>query len=227
MSSITKSSLITIFALTAALAYLLVGISHFLMPPEQLHFAHGVTAEFFVSLSHEFLAFHFHYWAFILALLFTGGVFSLIQAEETWPRFYTIARLWAYLGLAVLTFDFARMHFQAIHWAAGFSSLSSPAKEVLLASGLDRLDPYGISFNLIGFFVITLNYLELRSRRLPRWIALLGLAGGLLLQLVLVGTVSHLSLLIDLAAGLGGIVIFPLWLVSFGLWQRKDQALPI
>lgn len=215
----TKSYLLTIFALTAALAYLVVGISHFLMPPEQLHFARGVTAEFFTSLSHESLAFHFHYWAFVLALLLTGGVFSLVQAEDSWPRFYFVVRFWAYLGLGMAAFDFARMHFQAIHWASIFSTLSLLLKEVLLASGLDRLDPYGISYNLIGFFVITLNYLELRSRRLPSWLAVLGLTGGLLLQLILIGTVCHLTLLIDLAAGLGAIVIFPLWLVSFGLWR--------
>ncbi|MCD6194531.1 MAG: hypothetical protein J7L26_13855 [Candidatus Aminicenantes bacterium] len=134
----TKSYLLTIFALTAALAYLVVGISHFLMPPEQLHFARGVTAEFFTSLSHESLAFHFHYWAFVLALLLTGEVFSLVQAEDSWPWFYFVVRFWAYLGLGVAAFDFARMHFQAIHGASIFSSLSLPQGDPPLVLSLRR-----------------------------------------------------------------------------------------
>jgi hypothetical protein len=48
--------------------------------------------------------------------------------------------------------------------------------------------------------------------------------GGFLLQFVFIGILVHIGLMIDIASGLGGIIIFPIWLISFGLWHLKTKA---
>jgi len=77
--------------------------------------------------------------------------------------------MWAIIGLALTGIDFSRMHSTALRLAGGFSSYSDAVKDVITAYGIDRLDAYGISFNLIGIYIFYLNYLSIRSRSLPRF----------------------------------------------------------
>ena len=165
-----KSRVVGIFSILSALSYLTVGISHFLMPPEQLHFAHGITARFFLSLSKDATFFHIHYWSFVIGSLLAMGVFICVRVAESDSLLYRITRMWAIIGLALTAIDFSRMHATALRLAGGFSSYSDAVKDVITAYGIDRLDAYyGISFNLIGIYIFYLNYLSIRSRSLPRF----------------------------------------------------------
>jgi len=157
------SFLLPVFAFAAAFMFIAEGITHFLMPPEQIHLAHGITPAFFTSLAANPAAFHIHYW--------TG--------------------------------------------------YSETIKAVILARGLDHIDPYGMAFNLTGIFVFYLSYRWFRTGDLPKWLTWTGMAGGVLLQFVLVGILTHTGRLIDLAAGLGGIVLFPLWLIGLGILRPE------
>jgi len=69
----------------------------------------------------------------------------------------------------------------------------------------------------VGIHIFYWNYLIIRSKFLPVWISCIGMLGGVLLQFVFIGTLTHIGLMIDIAAGLGGIVIFPIWLILYGL----------
>ena len=40
-----------LFLILSATGFIITGITHFLMPPEQLHFARNITSDFFISLS--------------------------------------------------------------------------------------------------------------------------------------------------------------------------------
>ncbi|NOX90698.1 MAG: hypothetical protein GXO77_16990 [Calditrichaeota bacterium] len=218
-----SSRTLGIFSILSAIAYLIVGITHFLMPPEQIHFAQGITADFFLSLSKNAAAFHFHYWAFVIASLLAMGVFLGAGIGESPSYLFKITRMWALLGFAITVLDFSRMHSNAIRLASEFLAYSGTVKASVLAHGLDRLDPYGIAFSLIGIHIFYLNFSGGRSRRLPEWMAFIGMSGGVLLQFVFIGSLTHIGLMIDLAAGLGGVIIFPLWLIAYGLWHLKTK----
>jgi hypothetical protein len=56
-----------------------------------------------------------------------------------------------------------------------------------------------------------------RANLIPRWLAILGLFGALVNELVFIGMVFHFALLIDLAAGVGGMIIGPVWFIGLGI----------
>ena len=220
-----KSSLLPVFSVLGALMFIAAGVTHFLMPPEQIHFAHGITERFFTSLAANPLAFHIHYWTFAAGALLGIGVFiNLPETEKNMP-FFRFSRTLAIIGLVLMAVDFLRMHNEAMHLASAFQGFSKTTKQVIIAKGIDHIDPYGIAFNLTGIFVFFLSYQWFRTGFIPAWIAVTGILGGVLLQFVLVGILTHTGILVDLAAGLGGIVLFPVWLMgmSFQFLNQKER----
>jgi hypothetical protein len=141
------------FAFVAAVAALIVGVSHFMMPRAQLHMATGVTPAFFESLAAGSGVFRVHYWAFVIvALAFTGVIVGCRRLlPEPRPLSYRIAEVWGVLGLAVTAIDFALMQSKAVSIAAAFGGLDASARSAVVAMGLPRLDPTGLfSFGLVG-----------------------------------------------------------------------------
>jgi len=92
---------------------------------------------------------------------------------------------------------------------------------MVLSSGLNRLDPYGIVFSLVGIHVLVWNYYAIRLRTMAIWLSCLGILGGVILQFVFIGTLCQASIMITIASGLGGILIFPIWLVFAGVESLK------
>ena len=209
-----------VFAILSAIFFWIAGITHFLMPEEQLHFARGITSEFFTSLGQNAIAFHIHYWAFFIASLMAMGVFILGRQEED-SSIFKVTRIWGIAGLALIALDFARMHYEAIHIASVFSTYPEAIKTMVLSSGLNRLDPYGIVFSLVGIHVLVWNYYAIRLRTMAIWLSYLGVLGGVILQFVFIGTLFQASIMITIASGLGGILIFPIWLVFAGVESLK------
>jgi len=145
------------------------------------------------------------------------GIVLYAKIEESDSYLFKITRVWALLGLSLIALDFSRMHYNAVHIASEFNSYTETLKVFILQHGIDRLEPYGIAFSLVGIHIFYWNYLIIRSKFLPVWISCIGMLGGVLLQFVFIGTLTHIGLMIDIAAGLGGIVIFPIWLILYGL----------
>jgi hypothetical protein len=87
------------------------------------------------------------------------------------------------------------------------------------------LDPGGFSkFCLAGIWLLVTGALMLRSRAFPRWLAYLGLVGGVGLLLLYVGGLTGTTVLI-LATGLpSSVLVGPLFWVAVGytLWARKS-----
>jgi hypothetical protein len=216
-----------IFAFVAAIAAATVGVSHFLMPRAQLHFATGVTEAFFESLAEGSGAFRMHYWSFVVATVaFTGVVMGGRQLVAT-PRslFYRVAEVWALVGLSVTAIDFALMQSKALSMAAGFGHLDVPARSAVVAIGLPHLDPTGLfGFGLFGLWLAAFSWAARRAlgSALP-WV---GILGALLYEAVFLGCLVHRPMLIDLGAGFGGVVIAPAWSVWLGIvvWRARDGA---
>lgn len=211
-----------IFSIFCAIFYIVVGITHYLMPQEQLHFSHGARAEFFVSIAKGAMAFHIHYWAFIVASLLAIGVVCGLRTDERRSLWLKFVRTLAIIGLALTAIDFARMHAQAIRFAGDYINASPVMQDVIIGRGIDRLDAYGLSFSMLGIWLLTISYSAIRTREWPGWIALMGIFNGVMLQFVLVGTVAHSGLLINMAAGLGGVVVTPILFIGIGTIHLRE-----
>ncbi len=220
----TNNKNIGFAALLCAAFYIIVGMTHFLMPSAQLHFSSGVTSEFFISLTKNATAFHVHYWAFVIASILNIGVIYGVTNHLKFSAFYQFTAILAIIGLSVTAYDFARMHYQAIHLAEKFVTSDAFIKDIILIQGLDRLDAYGIGFNLLGFYLFILSYHTLGTKIWSRTISIIGILAGILLQFVLIGILTRIGILIDIAAGMGGIVLAPLFFIGIGLFYIKEDA---
>jgi hypothetical protein len=213
-----------VFAFLAALAAATVGVSHFLMPDAQLHFATGVTDAFFESLVAGSGAFRMHYWSFVVATVALTGVVMGCRQLVAAPRslLYRVAEVWALVGLSVTAIDFTLMQSKAVTMAAGFGHLDVGARSAVVAIGLPHLDPTGLfGFGLFGLWLAAFSWAARRA--LGSALAWVGVVGALLQEAVFLGALAHRPMLIDLGAGFGGAVIAPVWSVWLGivLWRAR------
>lgn len=210
---------LAVMAFGIAAAMLAVGVTHLLLPRAQIHFARGVTPEFFRSLAQRGSLFRFHYWAMVVAALLGAGIVG--GARDLLPagggplyRFIEAAALAGFLLTAV---DFARMQARAGDLARRFDALSPAAREAVVAQGIGRIDATGLfGFGLVGLWFGAFNYLALGAGVLSRAHAGLGIAGALLYVAVFLGTVLRAALLVDLAVGIGGGLVAPAWFIWLG-----------
>lgn len=222
--TITKT--VGLISILCGILNIVVGVTHFLMPAEQLHFAHGATSDFFLSLAENATAFHVHYWCFVIASILTIGVIYIITDQLNLSSFHRYTSILAIISLSVTSYDFARMHHQAMQLTQKFISADTPIKELILIQGLDRIDAYGIGFNLLGLYLIFLCYQAYRKKYWPRYISIIGFLAGVLLQLVLVGTFAGVGILIDITSGLSGVILIPIFLFGIGFYYLKDSSAP-
>jgi hypothetical protein len=117
-------------AVVVALGYGIVGVTHFAMPREQLHFGTGVSQAFFRSLAAGHVAFTVHYWSFALTSLLAMGVVLGLRPEPAGPTppSLRLARVWALLVLALTAVDFLRLWTRALDLAERFATLSPTAQ---------------------------------------------------------------------------------------------------
>jgi hypothetical protein len=84
--------------------------------------------------------------------------------------------------------------------------------------GLPNLDPEGLfGFGLLGLWLGTVILIMFKANLIPKRLAILGLLGALFNELVFVGTLFHIALLIDLAVGVGGMIVGPVLLIGLGV----------
>jgi hypothetical protein len=216
----SNRGLIGFFSLAAALCYWLIGGTHFLMPKAQIHFATGVKTDFFGSLASESTAFQVHYWVFAVFSLFAIGVVlglrNLLSSKlNAWLR---LTEVFALIGFSVTAIDFVMMQSYALRLAGEWPSLDATARAILSASGLPHLDPEGFfGFGLAGLWFGTVNVSLFKANQIPKWLAILGLLGALVSELTFLGMVFHIARLVDLAVGLGGMIIGPIWFIGLGI----------
>jgi hypothetical protein len=221
------------FGGTAAIAvgalYLMVGLTHFLMPRAQLRGAVGITDAFFASLARGSSVFMLHYWLVVATALLTFAVIaaflSLLREHRTGPLCWAAAV--GFFGAALTAIDFTIIAVEAPRLARLYMSAAADARPMLLVFGVPHIDPCFFANGLAGVFALTVNIAALRHRLLPRTLATIGVIGSVLFLLLFAGALAHSPWLIDFAVGLGGLVIGPLWYIWTGFILRsraKEQA---
>ncbi len=160
--------------------YLLIGITHFFLPRDQLRGAAGVDERFFRSLAEKSFAFKAHYWTAVGLGLFMLPVIAALVA--LFRGGVTGGAIWAgavgFLGAGLLSVDFAYVAVEAPRLARVFARLPEAAREAILALGLPHLDPCFLSWGLIGGAMAYLNLGLFLQGLIPAGLAGLGVLGA-------------------------------------------------
>ena len=201
-------------AITMGLAYIVAGITHFVMPREQLHMASGVKPAFFESLQRSSNTFKIHYWAIMIATLagaaLVVGIGDALHMEQ--GIILTLLRVGAICGFLVTTLSFGLMLNRAVRISNVWSTLSEHTQEAIRTSGLPNLDPSGLfGFGLVGLWFVVFNVIAVNAGALPVWYGIAGCVVGVLSLAALIGMLLHVGLLVDMSAALGGVVLVPFW----------------
>jgi hypothetical protein len=142
-------------------------------------------------------------WSLVLGALFA---LALVPAVAQWLEATNLGWVnWlskiAYLGFFV----------------TALASVQAVSIDVLYAS----IDPSSwLVIGCVGLWVLGVNLLGLRVDTWPKPLAYLGLAVALMYGLALVGNVLGIPILFTIAAGLGGVVLAPIWYIWLGRLLR-------
>lgn len=216
-------------AILVGAAYLVIGITYFLIPEAQQS---GSTEDFLKSFAVNPTAQMVSYWAWALgalaALAAVPAIAELVRpVNEGLVRWATTL---AQLGFAVTAVNYFTQ-LTVLPWrAADFVCVQCPTNVVQTAMAYNQnllgLDPQGwLGLGAVGMWIMVISLLALRNNALPRYLAFAGVASGLAYWLLLAGRVLENSLLVAVVAVLGGIVLGPLWYIAVGLklW-RSDGS---
>lgn len=140
------------------------------------------------------------------------------------------AMVLAYVGYGVNTISYVRLLGGESRRAAAFAE-GDPAVQETVRSFSLVLDPDGwLTFGAVGLFLAIVNLVAMVDRRWPRLLAVVGLASAVASWTALAGFVLDNDDLLSVAAGVGGVLLAPIWWFGIGrlLWRgpRRSLVLP-
>lgn len=219
-----------ICSILVGISYIVVGITYLLLPATQQ--PGGDPAEFLSSFAESPTLLSLEYLAFalgaVLAFAAIPAISETVRAgNEGWVRWMTGL---AYVGFAVTALTFFRFLALVPAQAAAYVQAEAEMQPVV-AQGLASLmlDPQGwLAFGGVGLWVLVMSLLALRGSRWPQLLAIVGIVVAILYGLVVAGNVLQIPALIGVAAGLGGVILGPIWYIWIGarLFQQPAQASP-
>jgi len=204
-------------------SYIAVGILYFMVPPDPG--PGGDPTAFYLSIAQNSTLLRLYYLAFALgAVLALGAVpaisDSVRSANEGWVRWMTNL---AILGFAVTAIDFFRVFaFQSAR-AAAYTAADASTRAAIVAVA-QGLDPQGwLGFGGVGAWALVVSLLALRGTAWPRPLAYLGIVLAVVYALVVAALALQIELLLAIAAGLGGVIVAPIWYIWAGLTLRRSS----
>jgi len=215
-----------ICSILLAISYIVVGVTYLLLPAAQQQ-PPGDPAQFLTSFSENPTPLSVEYLAFALGAVFAFAAIPAISelvrsGNEGWVRWMSGL---AYLGFAVTALNFFRLLALVPAQADAYAAADSETKLVIVNSGNLGLDPQGwLLFGSVGLWVLVVSWLALRKAALPKLWAVLGIAVAIAYGLVVAGYVLEVGGLITIAAGLGGIILGPIWYIWVGVLMYRPQA---
>jgi Domain of unknown function (DUF4386) len=226
MKDTTLSKLGGTCSILTGVTIIVTAVLYLLLPPEQQD-ACRCPDRFLTSMAPNSTLYIAEYGVFALySLLAIAAVLaisaSVRAANEGWVRWSSTL---AIIGLAVTAIDALRRVALDPARAAAYVQGDAAVKAALTVPGaLQGLDPQGwLRFGAFGFWVLVVSLLALRGGTWPKVLASLGIVGAILYWLVVVGQVFQTPTLIALIAGLGGVVLLPIWYIWLGLRLRQAR----
>ena len=166
-------------------------------------------------------------YGFLPLIWLPAGVGAYYALRRTHPGAMLLALLFA--SLSAMSMMLGLLRWPTVHWRlAELHAMASPAERRSLAAVFDGLNAFlgnylgeflgELSFS--AFFVLS-AWALLHSRRAPRWLALCGLATGLLGW---VGMFRNLTGAVAPVAALNNYLL-PLWMIAFGVVLMREPRL--
>ena len=211
-------------AMLAGVTYILVGLTFFLDPAGSA----SSTAEFFTLFAENPAMHLLGHGAFGLAGVFMLAAVPAIsqQVQRTNEGLVRWTSTLAIVGFALTAVGNFRAAANDLIGARAFVSGDAVAQTAIVeAARLGNLDPQGwLQFGAVGVWFLTISVLAYRQEIWPRALVFLGIASAVLYWFVPLGRVLELELLDAIAAGLGGVVIGPIWLIWLGVRLRREAV---
>lgn len=156
--------------------------------------------------------------AFACTGLFALGALGAIGRRlERGPGTFTHwAIVLAALGYAVNTVSYVRVLAGESTRATSFADGGRAVRDSIESFSL-VLDTDGwLTFGAVGLFLVVANGEALRHGRWPRVLAAVGIASGVASFVAMSGLLGGNDALLSVAAGLGGVVLAPIWWIGIG-----------
>jgi hypothetical protein len=198
---------------------------YILLPAEQQD-ACGCPEKFLVSMAQSPTVYTVEEGLFSLSsLLAIAAVLAISEnvrsTHEGWVRWTSNL---AIIGQAVNTIEsLHRMAFDPLK-AAAYVKGDAAVKAALTVPGAVQglFDPQGwLRLGAVGLWVLVISLLALRGGTWPKLLAYMGIGGGIAYILVVFGQVLQLQWLIAIIAGIGGVILIPIWYIWLGVRLRK------
>lgn len=213
-------------AMLVGVSYLITGLAYLLLPQAQrggtlLH----DTGRFMLSMAQGSTLITIQHLAEGLGgLIGIGVVMAVIEItrplKSGWTQWLNVM---GGLGFAVTAIDNLRIVVVEPLRAAAYTT-GDPATQaaVVATKCFVSVDPMmWLSFGLVGIWVFFISYQGLSRLEFPKFLGIVGMITGVFYFFIEVGTQLKNELLITITAGLGALVLGPVWYIWLGRILRK------
>ena len=213
-----------ICSILVGLSYLAIGATFFLLPAEQQPGSPVSFDAFFESVAGGSTVLVLYCWAFtvggFVAIAAVPAISDLVRsANEGWIRWTSAL---AVIGYAVLAVEYLVLQDEVPRMAAGYIRLDESARAAIAVVGPLNLNNDGwAGFGTVGLWLAVVNWLALRGGQWPKALAVIGLIVGIGNGLVIAGFILDSPILILITAGLGGVILAPIWFIWMGVRLRQ------
>jgi Domain of unknown function (DUF4386) len=182
-------------------------------------------ALFYPSIIRDPFLINIYYLTFALGAILALGALPAISEvvrslNEGWMRW---ASNLAYLGFAVTAIEYFRLWSIQADRASVFVGGDPSTQAAIFATG-QGLDPQGwLGFGAVGAWVLLVSLLAARAGLWPRTLSYIGIAVAVLYWLLVVAAVFDIGILNSIVAGLGGVILAPIWYIWVGLLLRRES----
>ncbi len=203
-----------------AAAYVVVGIAFFLDPSAAETTG---TDAYWDVLAEAGFGRRFFLFAFamvgVLALGAIGSIRAILAPHPS--GFLQWGFSLGYLGYAVTAVSYFRILSGEADRAKAFSDGAEETRDAIASFSIG-LDPDGwLMFGATGVFLGIINAVSLSRNSWPRWLSVLGLVIAGMSLLAWFGLLADNSQVVNVAVGVGGIVLGPIWWAGLSLVVRR------
>ena len=220
-----KSDLGGYFSIAAGVSYIIVGITFFQLPEIQRGSSiFRDVKDYLISVAADPSTLAIQYWFFGLAAIMGMGVIVALKRymKSEGQDILNWANVLGLVGYAFMCANFTRLAYLLPLRAKRFAEGGEQLQQAMLGSNNLSLDPTAIlGFGFVGLWFLVTNYIAMNNDSFKKELAYIGMLGGILHILVPIGTVFNEQILVSVAAGLGGVVLGPIWYIWLGLTMQK------
>jgi len=209
-----------ICSILVGVSFIVAAAVYFLLPAEQQE-ACRCPEKFLVSMAQNPTMHIVSYLVLALgALLGIAAVLAISDnvrsVNEGWVRWTSTL---AIIGLALQAVDQLRLLALNPARAAAYVTGDAAVKAALTVPGAtEYLDQQAwLRFGAVGLWVLIVSVLALHGGVWPKLLAYLGIALAIAYWLVVAAEVIQTQLLIAILAGIGGVIILPIWYIWLGV----------